>query len=379
MPNVLDVLIPRVMAGSLRVLRERVVMTRLVTTDMGTLPAAKGSTIDFSSPAAQTMADVTPGVTAPTPASKTPTQIQMVLDQWKYTDFHMTDSDATKVQADAVFIPKQVEKCMQTIASTVNAYIWSMAYKGVYSAVGTVGTIPFSSDSVAVATGARQKLAETLCPEGNRSVAISHLVEATALACAPFRDASQGGTASVVMEGVLGKRYGFDWYPDDQIPVHTAGTGSGYLVNNASGLAVGATTAAVDTGTGTLVVGDIITFAGHSQQYVISTAYAGGSGTIAFNPPLVATVADNAAITKVATHTVNLAFHKEAIVFASRPLAQAAYEQNLGQRSLTVRDPVTGLTIRLTVMRQWMQTAWAFDILYGAKLLYPEMACRIIH
>ncbi len=78
--------------------------------------------------------------------------------------------------------------------------------------------------------------------------------------------------------------------------LHVNGTASGYLVNNASA-SVGDTTMPVDTGTGTLTVGDVITFAGDTQQYIITKAHSSGAGTINFFPPLVAAPADNAAIT----------------------------------------------------------------------------------
>jgi len=78
--------------------------------------------------------------------------------------------------------------------------------------------------------------------------------------------------------------------------IHTNGTASGYLVNNASA-AIGDSTMPVDTGTGTFLEGDVITFAGDTQQYIITKDHSSGAGTIEFFPPLVAAPADNAAIT----------------------------------------------------------------------------------
>lgn len=73
------------------------------------------------------------------------------------------------------------------------------------------------------------------------------------------------------------------------------GTAAGYLVNGA--LAAGATSAVVDTGTGTFKEGDVFTFAGDTTNYRITTDYAGGAGTIRFEPATPGTVADNSAIT----------------------------------------------------------------------------------
>lgn len=73
------------------------------------------------------------------------------------------------------------------------------------------------------------------------------------------------------------------------------GTGTGYLVNNGGGYAIGASVIAADTGTGTILVGDRIKFAGHATIYTLTAALSGGSFTV--TPTLTASVANNEAIT----------------------------------------------------------------------------------
>ena len=40
-------------------------------------------------------------------------------------------------------------------------------------------------------------------------------------------------------------------------------------------------------------------------------------------------------------------------------------------------DPQTGITLRLEVSRQYKQVVWEFDLLWGSKLIRPELATRI--
>lgn len=83
-------------------------------------------------------------------------------------------------------------------------------------------------------------------------------------------------------------------------PARTPGTGAGYLINHSGGYTTGALTVAVDTGAGTVLVGDILTFAGVSGQYVVASSVGGGSVTsITFTPGLAGAVADNAAVTEI--------------------------------------------------------------------------------
>ncbi len=43
-----------------------------------------------------------------------------------------------------------------------------------------------------------------------------------------------------------------------------------------------------------------------------------------------------------------------------------------------VTDEKSGLTMRLEVSRQEKQWKFDYDVLYGATLLRPELACRIL-
>lgn len=80
------------------------------------------------------------------------------------------------------------------------------------------------------------------------------------------------------------------------------GTGSGYRVNNTGGFPTprpaGATTVAIDTGTGTILKNDIVTFGGVSGQYVVLI---GGAPpvTLTFEPGLAGALAENATVTLV--------------------------------------------------------------------------------
>lgn len=87
------------------------------------------------------------------------------------------------------------------------------------------------------------------------------------------------------------------WRVTSTITERTPGTGSGYLVNNSGGYTVGDTTIAVDTGSGTILAGDMVQFGTTEtlDTYRVKTALSGGSFTI-HAPGLRASVADNASV-----------------------------------------------------------------------------------
>lgn len=371
MANTISPIVPKILGRAMMALRQTAWMPRLVNSDYSVEAARKGSTIDIQIPSALAATDVTPSPTL-TPSDSTPTTVQIPLNNWKHVSFHLTDKELKEIDAQDGFIPMQMSEGMKALGNAINISIFN-AYKKVYGFTGTAATTPFASDYNA-ALDVRKILADQLCPKGERRFVVDNTAEVNLLKLAPFRDASQSADARVIAEGEIGRKLGFDWFADDHVPLHTAGTGSGYLVNGT--LSLGLKTIPVDTGTGTLVEGDIITFAGHTQTYVITANYAGGAGNISIEPGLVAVPADNAAITKVATHRVNLAFHRDAIAFANRSMV-TEMDRLSTNPMWTVQDPKTGLVFRAELIRQNKQWAWDFDVLWGADIARRELACRL--
>lgn len=373
MANTLTNIMDKILAASVATLRETAIMPRLINTSYSEDAKKQGDTIDVPIPTAMGTRDVTPSNTPPASTAVIPGLVQIPLSNWKQNDpFSLSDKEMAEIDRNAHFLPQTVTESVRALTNLVNVDILD-EYKGIYGYTGTAGTTPFQS-SVTAATQAKKILNDQNCPTDSRRFVMDSTAEAEALALSQFADMEKTGMNGVKIEGEIGRKYGFNMFYDDAIPTHTAGTGAN--MQTAAAGAVAATSIAIDTGTGTLVVGDIITFAGHNQTYVIDTAVADvSSATISFAPPLVEAVADNAAITLKASHTVNLAFHRDAFAYASRPLMDSGGVDGVNMSQLS--DPVTGLTLRLEVSRQHKQTAWEFDILWGAKLVRPDLACRV--
>ena len=371
--NTLTNVIPQLLAQGLVTLRENAVMPRLVNADYSAQAANRGSSVDIPIPASISAATVTPGYADPNDDGITPGQVTLNLDQWKEAPFFMTDKEMMEVMDGT--IPMQAAEAVKALANDVDQYLLGL-YTGVYTAVGTAGTTPFATD-VTVATSARKFLNNYLAPMTDRRFVFNPDVEANALGLRAFQDVAWTGDARGINEGQIVRKLGFDWHLDQNVKDHTAGTATSIEVHTEA--AAGATTVKLKGDTGPLKAGDIITFAGHDQQYVVTEDTAtldsdGKDTTIA--PALKVLVAADADVTLVASHAANIAFHRDAIAFANRPLLDSA--EGLGSQIMSMQDPVSGLTLRLEVSRQYKRTRWSFDILYGAKLVRPELAVRVL-
>lgn len=378
---------PKILARGLMSLRQRVIMPRLVNNSYSTEAAQKGDVINVPIPAAKTASDVTPSNTPPAPSDSTPGNVQIPLDNWKHADFHLTDKELTQIDRNQHFIPMEMEEAIKALANAVNQDIFD-EYKGVYGIVGTPGTTPFATD-VVVATTLRKTLNQQLCPRELRRAVLNFDAEANALALAPFRDVSQSSDREVLIEGEIGRKFGIDWFADDHVPTHTstplsagAATVNGaHTVNFGStdGGRTGTVSIAKATNPSNLVKGDILTFAGDSQTYVVlaDVTLAVGNTTVQIAPALKAAKSGGEAVTLKATHVVNLGFHRDAIAFATRPLVASTMDLQLGNQIMSMQDPKSGIVLRLEVSRQFKQTVWDFDILWGAKLVREELAARL--
>lgn len=376
--NNLNTITPKVLARALMVLRGKLIMPSLVNSDYSAEAAKKGATIDIPIPAVQAVTDVTPSNTKPALVDTTPGLVQVTLDQWKMSSFHLTDKDMQQIEQNNTFLPMQTLAAVDAIASNINGYLFNLG-KQVPSWVGTAGTTPFATDASA-AIAARKKLTEQKAPDdSNRALVLDLSAEANALALPAFANFEQTGDQAVKIEGILGRKYGLNFATDQQVPTHTR-TAAGTIVANGAS-AAGQNQLTVDgiTGSG-ISVGDRFTIAGDSTQYttLAVTALNAGEQTLTVSPNLVVAVDDGDALTFVNTHVLNLAFHRNAFAFAMRPLVQSTQETALGSRIISMTDPQTGISMRLEVTRVHKAVVWEFDVLYGGKLVRPELATVVL-
>jgi hypothetical protein len=374
MTNDISAAMPKILARGLLSLREQTVMPRLVNGDFSSDAAQKGDTIDVILPSELTASDVTPGVTPSDPADSGLDKVQIELDNWKKANFYLTDREMMAVESRENFLPLQASAAIRALANEVNKSIHAK-YTGIYGLVGSAGTTPFTSDAT-VATAARKLLLEQKAPKDNRAGILNFDAEAKALDLAAFADVDRAGSSSVRIEGEIGRKYGIDWYSDDHVMTHVTGAEGTPLVKG-TGQTGGSLIA--DGFTSKPSAGDIFTLVGDVQQYVVTTAtdLNGTESTLTISPEITAAPADNAALTFVEDHVINLVFNRDAFAFANRPLAQSTQDMGLGSQILSMTDPVTGISLRLEVSRQYKQVVWEFDILWGVALVRPELAVRL--
>jgi len=385
--NTLSSVIPTLFAQGLDALRHNSVMPRLVNADFGTEVKEKGEVIQVPVPSVMAATNVVPGAYAPDPQNVAPSTAAIPLDSWMEAPFTLSEKELAQVIEGVV--PIQLSAAVEALAVQINSSILAN-YKSVYGYVGTAGTTPFAS-TLTAATNAREILGIQLAPTANRRIVLNPAAEANALALPAFSQYLQSGDKAVITEGEIGRKLGFDWFMDQQIPTQVAGALTGTVTVNGSNPAGQGATLVNGCPQGTVSiasaasssfapnVGDILTFAGDSQTYVIVSGNALGAsatGTFTISPALQVAQSGGAAVTLVASHAVNLAFARDAFAFASRPVKPMNIGRNIDEE-FYVADPVSKITMRLSYRQEFHRTRFAFDCLWGTAILRPQLACRI--
>jgi len=372
--NILEEVTPILLAQGLLALRENAVMPSLVNTDYSTIAADKGEVINVPIPSAVEVTDVEPGPNNPDVGDSKPTSAPIKLDHWKEAAFYLTDKDI-KNSIEGI-IPMQASEAIKGLGNYIDRHLLSLS-KDLYGFVGTPGVTPFQGSTRDV-TQTRKVLNKQLAPKDSRRFVVDPDAEAEALDLRAFQDVSFSGSTSVMSEGEINNKLGFDWAMDQNLEGFTTGTrANDYVVGGAT--PAGSVVISVATGTGSMNKGDQFTKAGDSQTYVVVQDHPGGAGNVMVAPALKVACGGGEAITfkggPEETYANNVAFHRDCFAFASRPLADTG--NGLGNIIQSSVDPISGLTLRLEISREHKRIKFAYDILYGLGTVRRELGTRV--
>jgi hypothetical protein len=187
---------------------------------------------------------------------------------------------------------------------------------------------------------------------------------------------NEAGSEELLRRGALGQVEGFDLHNSSQVKKAVAvGTASGATTNTA-GYAVGATVITLaSAGTGTFIAGDIVTFAGDANKYVVASGDSdtsnGGTLTIAEPGLRQAIPASAIAITVVGATTRNLFFQRSAIQLATRAPAMPEGGDDADD-VMMVTDPMSGLTYEFCIYKQKRQVRYEVNLAWGVKMVAPR-------
>jgi len=317
----------------------------------------------------------------------------------KHIGLNFTDADF--VLKMGPFSDQFLKPRVSQLATTIDADVCNV-YKQIYQSVGTPGTTPSTS---LVLLQANQKLNEMACPSGTRYCAVTPAANAGLVEGMKGLFNPGGLIASQFKNGLIGEGIlGFDEINMSQsLPNHLTGDWGTVITSTSTVATQGASTLGISfTGSSkTWKEGDVFTIAnvysvnpqtrvstGSLQQFVVTADATGSStATLSISPAIytaahaLATVDSfpqaTAAITMLGSantsYPQNLAYHKDAIAFVT---ADCVMPKGVNFAS---RQTHNGVSMRIVnafdINNDRMPTR--LDVIYGYKLIRPELAVRV--
>jgi len=340
----------------------------------GSERAAKGDTVRASFTRTASAVNVTEAMTIPEGTDQTVDNKTLSITNARAVQIPYTGEDILHLNNGIGFetvYGDQIKQAMRTLVNEMEEDLAIEAYQNASRAFGTAGTTPFGSNFSEVAE-LRQILVDNGMPanDGQASVVMNTLAGTNLRQLAQLQKANEAGGTDLLRQGTLLDLQGMMIKESAQVQDHTKGTGASYLLNDASH-AVDDTTIATDTGSGTILAGDIVTFAGDSvNKYVVNTALSGGSFAIGAPGSRVA-LADNAAITVGNSYAANVAFHRAALEIAMRAPA-VPDGGDAADDAMTVQDPFSGLVFEIRVYKGYRKTMIEVAASWGVKAWKPD-------
>lgn len=265
-----------------------------------------------------------------------------------------------------------IEPAAVALAEKINREGLEM-YKFIGRVGGTAGATP---STLADLSAVRKGLNKAKAPLADRVAIWDTDADAKFTELGNLVKVNESGSPRALREGEIGRVYGLDNYMSQavaeyatQLTAHTAVKLNGATTAASTVLSIDGTSL-----TGKLSVGDVLQIGDVFYTVAEETAAASSNAiaNIKVNEPIQAH-ADNANITVHTGGVQNLAFHKNAIAFVTRPLIDPkgveAYTTSFNGISLRV---VRGYDM------DYKRDKMSIDVLYGYKVVYPELAMRYL-
>lgn len=378
MANTLTNLIPDLYQSLDVVSRELVGFIPSVTLDSGAERAAVNQNVRSLVAPAAAASDITPAVTPPNDGDQTIGNQVIQITKARRVPIRWNGEEVRGVNTGpgaANIKQMQIQQAIRTLVNEMEADLAGL-HIAASRAYGTPGTTPFgTANDYTPASFARKILMDNGAPQSDLQLVID--TGSGANIRGKQAAAYQAGDVSLLRQGVLMDLSGMAVRESGQVKTFTKGTGASYTTNTA-GYAVGATAITLITGTGTVQAGDVVTFAGDANQYVVAAGVA-APGVITLAAPGLrqAIPASATALTVVNTSVRSMAFHRGALVLATR-LPALPDEGDMAIDRTTIVDPRSGMTFEVAVYPQYRQVQYEISAAWGVKCVKAENVALLL-
>jgi len=382
-PNTLTNLIPTLYAAADIVSREQVGFIPAVSRDSSIDRVALNQTVNVPVVGAITPVSITPGAYAPDTGGATPGNVTVTISNQYAAPIAWNGDEQIAVSETGLYDSVVTQRFAQAMRGIVNMVEADLAALHVYAsrAAGTFNTQPFGSAGDLSDMALAIKILED---NGAPKTDLRAVLSSTAIANLRGKQSvlfkvNESGTSDLLRRGIIGDIFGVSLGTSAAVKTDVP-VGSVTATGDAAGYAVGDTVITMTAAAAAIIVGDIITFAGDTNQYVVAavSGVSQNAGTITIAEPGLRVAQVGAkAVTVVAATDRNMVFSKSSIVLATR----TPYMPSGGDAAsdvMDIVDPVSGLAFQVAMYRQYRQVHFEVGLAWGVKMIAPRHAALLI-
>lgn len=339
----------------------------------GSERAAKGDTVRASFTRSASPVNVTEAMTIPEGTDQTVDNKTLTISNARAVQIPYTGEDVRHLNNGIGFetvYGDQLAQAMRALCNEIEEDLAQAAYLNASRATGTAGTTPFAST---LEDGAQiLKILEDngMPTDGQVSLVLGTTAGVNLRKLTQLTKVNEAGDSNLLRQGILGDIFGMNVRQSAKVQSHTKGAGTGYDVDLTAGYSIGDTTIHLDGGTVNttgIKAGDVITFAGDSNLYVVNTGTTAVEADIVLNSNgLRAALADTVEATIGNSYTANVAFHRAAIELAMRPPA-VPEGGDAADDAMTIVDPHSGLVFEVRMYRGYRKSMIEVAASWGVK------------
>ena len=381
MANVLTPHIPDLQAALDIVSRELVGFIPAVAMDASLERAAKDEVINSFVAPASGAADIVAGQQAPNTGDQTLGNKQITIDKARAVPVRWNGEEQKGINNGIGFnkvFADQLAQAMRTLTNEVEADLAAL-YTEASNGVAPSGTTLFDAGLKDLAY-ARKCLVDNGAPLSDMQAVLGTMEGADLRSQSQLTNANEAGTTSMREQGVLLDVFGMKIRESGQRADHTFGTHAA-ATTDAAGYAIGDTVITLTAvGTGNIVAGDLIKFAGDDNEYVVASGDAdvsnGGTITLAA-PGLKVAIAGIVAISGTDYTQANMVFHRNAIQLITRVPA-APLNGDAADDFIVMQDQHSGLAFELRAYKEYRQVHYELGLAWGMAVIKPEHLCLLV-
>lgn len=380
MANTITSLIPDLYSALDVVSRELVGFIPAVSRDSTYERAAVGQTVRSFVAPASTASNITPGVIPPDDGDQTIGQVPLTITKARRVPVRWNGEQSLGLNNNGPGVlnvrAQQFAQAMRTLTNEIEFDLGGL-FINASRASGTAGTTPFASN-LSDPAQVRKILSDNGQWTGDMHGIIDTTSGAALRTLAQLTKANEAGDTSMLRQGEILNIHGFALRESAKVAqAVVVGTGASY-VTNGSAYPAGSTAITIATGTGTILAGDIVTFAGDTNKYVVAGGVA-AAGVLTLAAPGLqqALPASAKALTIVGAATRNMFFARHALQLATRaPALPDGGDLAVDRHVIT--DPRSGLSFEVAMYAQYRQMQYEISAVWGVACTKPEALALLL-